>query len=55
MSKALRAKVEAHNAALTQQQQQAVLNQLTDKANDDFAQIAGIPSVGYTGKELYLP
>jgi hypothetical protein len=55
MSKALRAKVEAHNAALTERQQQAVLNQLTDKANDDFAQIAGIPSVGYTGKELTLP
>lgn len=55
MSKALRSKVEAHNAALTQQQQQAVLNRLTDKANDDFAQIAGIPSVGYTGKALTLP
>lgn len=55
MSKALRAKVEAHNAALMAQQQRDVLDQLTSRANDDFAQIAGIPSVGYTGKELFLP
>ena len=55
MSKALRAKVEAHNAKLTEQQQQAVLDQLTSKANDDFNRIAGIPSVGYTGKVLSLP
>ena len=55
MSKALRAKVDAHNAAMMQRRQQDVLDQLTSKANDDFAQIAGIPSVGYTGKELTLP
>jgi predicted RNA-binding Zn-ribbon protein involved in translation (DUF1610 family) len=43
------------SAKLTEQQQQAVLDQLTSKANDDFNRIAGIPSVGYTGKVLSLP
>lgn len=53
-SRELRAKVEAHNAKLMQAQQQQVLNQLTDKASDDFTRIAGIPSVGYTGREQYV-
>ena len=53
VSRALRAKIEAHNAKVTEAQQQAVLTQLTDKAHDDFTRIAGIPSVGYTGREVY--
>ena len=45
--------VEAHNQHLMEQQRQQVLNSSLDKMNDDFSRIAGIPSVGYTGKETY--
>lgn len=54
MSPALRAKVDAHNAKVMQAQQQQALDQLTGAAADDFTRIAGIPSVGYTGRETYL-
>ena len=45
-----RSRVDANNLKLVQQQQRQVLNATTDAASDDFNRIAGIPSVGYTGK-----
>ena len=55
MSRALRTKVDAHNAAMMRREQQHVLDQMTSAALDDFNRIAGIPSVGYTGPTLSLP
>lgn len=52
-SRELRAKVDAHNAKVMQAQQQRTLDQMTQAAGDDFSRIAGIPSVGYTGKEQF--
>lgn len=51
-SKALRSKVDQHNQRHTDQQRQRVLDQTYDAGADDFNRIAGIPSVGYTGKEF---
>jgi len=48
-SRELRAKVDAHNAAFTAQQRQAVLDKTYAAGADDFNRIAGIPNVGYTG------
>lgn len=51
-SKRLRNEVDAANERLMQRQRQQVLEASLDVMNDDFARIAGIPSVGYTGKEF---
>lgn len=48
-SRELRAKVDAHNAAYTESQRQAVLDKAYAAGADDFNRIAGIPNVGYTG------
>lgn len=52
MSREMRNKINAHNDAIAEKMRQGVLNQTTDAAGDDFARIAGIPSVGFTGKIL---
>ena len=52
MSKALRSKVDAHNEKHTAAKRQHVLDQTYAAGSDDFARIAGIPSVGHTGKEV---
>ena len=51
MSKALRNKIDAHNESFTASQRQAVLDHAYSRGAEDFARIAGIPSVGFTGKE----
>lgn len=51
-SRATRAHVDRHNLAHQAQLHQSVLNATTDKANDDFRRIAGIPMTGYTGTEF---
>lgn len=50
-SRELRAKVDAHNARYTDAQRQAVLDRTYAAGADNFNRIAGIPNVGYTGKE----
>lgn len=50
MSRAMRNKIDAHNAAHTAAQRQHVLDKSWAKGADDFTKIAGIQSVGYTGK-----
>lgn len=51
-SRELRDKINKHNADFTRAQQQKVLDDAVAAGSDDFARIAGIPSVGYTGKEF---
>lgn len=51
-TKRLRNEVDAANERLMQAQRQRVLDASLDVMNDDFSRIAGIPSVGYTGKEF---
>lgn len=51
-SRRLRQQVERTNAGVQTAQEQAVMGHTTDAASDDFNRIAGIPSVGYTGKEF---
>jgi hypothetical protein len=51
-SRRLRQQVDGHNLATQTRLEQSVSNATTDAANDDFNRIAGIPSVGYTGKEF---
>lgn len=52
MSRAMRNKIDAHNASHTAAQRQHVLDQAWAKGADDFTKIAGIQSVGHTGKVL---
>lgn len=49
-SKELRDKINKHNDAFVAKQRQDVLDKMSDQAGEDFTKIAGIPSVGYTGK-----
>lgn len=50
-SKQLRSAVDRHNEQMMAAKRQHVIETSLDAANDDFNRIAGIPSVGYTGKE----
>lgn len=49
MSKALRNKIDAHNAKYTAEQRQKVLDNVYSKGAEDFNRIAGIPTKGYSG------
>ena len=51
-SQRLNAQVLANNMANQAKLGQAVVDKTTDKMSDDFSRIAGIPHVGYTGKEF---
>ena len=52
----IRSQVDQHNTAILEAQRAKVIHAAESAANDDFNRIAGIPSVGYTGKEqAWLP
>lgn len=51
-SQRLNAQVLKNNLANQARRGQAVIDTTSDKLNDDFSRIAGIPQVGYTGKEF---
>jgi hypothetical protein len=51
-SRTVRNAVDAHNAKILEGQRQAVLERSLGRLDDDFSRIAGIPSLGYTGKEF---
>ena len=51
-SQRLNARVLANNLAHQSRLGQSVVNDTSDKLRDDFSRIAGIPQVGYTGKEF---
>ena len=51
-SQRLNARVLANNIAHQSRLGQSVVNHASDKLRDDFSRIAGIPQVGYTGKEF---
>lgn len=48
-----RTRVDAANERMLAQQRDKFLNSTSDAFRDDFTRIAGIPSVGHTGKETW--
>jgi len=50
-SRARKTAMDRHNERLMASQQRQAVDAALDAANDDFSHIAGIPMVGYTGKD----